>query len=121
MAAHVQLFTLRPGPEIHWRLLGGNNREVGRGAERYADVEAAIVAIKHIQLRVADLVPQVGRATPNQWRWTLSLDGTIVVASGHAFDRQIRCEQALAQFRLLFGSAPIGDGLMASGSRRGRT
>jgi hypothetical protein len=120
MGGHVQLFTLRPRPEVHWRLLSGNNREVGRGAEMYADVEAAIVAIKQFQLRVVELVPQVGRASPNHWRWTLSLAATTVVASGHPFDRQIRCKQALAQFLSLFSSAPIGDGLMASGSRRGR-
>lgn len=120
MGAHVQLFTTLTSAGIHWRLLSGNNRDVGRGQHAYLDVESAVVAIKQLQQLVTEFDQRVRRIATSRWRWELLLGEKLAITSGHAFDRQIRCEQGMVQFLAVFDLAPIGDGLMVSGSRRGR-
>jgi hypothetical protein len=118
--AHVQLFTTLTSAHIGWRLLSGNNREIGRGANAFPDVECAVVAIKQSQLLVAAFEPRIRRIATSHWRWELLSADVPHIASGHSFDRQIRCEQGLEQFLSVFITAPISSGLMVSGSRRGR-
>ncbi len=120
MGAHVQLFTTLSTTQIRWRLLSGNNREVGRGAAAYPDVDAAVAAIRQSQVMITEFNRRVRRVTSNHWRWELLCSDIAHIASGHPFDRQIRCEQGLEQFLSLFVAAPIGDAVMVSGSRRGR-
>src|SRR5262245_52634477 len=115
MSAHVQLFTTLAKAGVKWRLLSGNNREVGRGEHVYADVEAAVVGIKQLQLMIGDFDQRIRHVPSGQWRWELLANEEPAVGSARGFDRQIRCELAMQQFLTLFDLAPIGDGVMVSG------
>ena len=85
-----------------------------------SDADAAIVAIVQSQVLLAQFQSQVRRVSGGQWRWELLAANVTHIESGHQFDRQIRCEQGLAQFMSLFTIATISDNVMISGSRRGR-
>lgn len=114
----IQLFTQSPSEPINWRLLSGNNRESGRGAAGFADVDQCILAVTALRARLTELHSRVHRVEPNRWLWQLQLAGRPVAVAGHPFDRLIRCEQGLAQFLAGFGAAPIRAGLVVSGARR---
>ena len=120
-AWHVQLFASGATAPVRWRLLSGNNRDMGRGVDLFDDAEACRVALKQLQTDAADLLPKVRRLSPSSWQWEIVLDGVAVAAAGHTFDRLIRCEQGMTQFLEHFAAAPIGGGVMLSDSRRWRT
>lgn len=117
-AGHVQLFTRTADAPVRWRLLSGNNRETGRGAETFPDVETCRVGIKDLQTTIDELDASVRRTSANAWVWQLLLEGRTVAVSGRSFDRQIRCEQGLAHFLQHIRDAEIGSTLMVSDARR---
>ena len=115
---HVQLFARGPDAPVRWRLLSRNNREIGRGAELFDDAEACRIAVKELQTVVDELEPSVRRDGSHSWIWQLSLADQLVAASAHGFDRLIRCNRGLDQFRAEIRVATIGAGLMLSDTRR---
>ncbi len=117
-SCHVQLFASTPNAAIRWRLLSGNNREIGRGAESFADAETCRVAVKELQIVIAECEPVIGRADRNSWTWQLLLAQHVVAMSARGYDRQIRCQRGLAQFIDELRSAVLGTGVMISQSRR---
>jgi hypothetical protein len=117
-AAHFQLFATDFDSDIRWRLLSGNNRELGRSANSYPDAESCQLEIKHVLAGVAELVPHVRRREGNVWRWIL-LDGIIPLAvGGRDYDRQVRCEQAVDLFRFVAPTARLPEVVTLTGSRR---
>jgi len=119
-AWHIQLFSTSVHAPVRWRLLSGNNRDMGRSADEFDDAESCRVALKQLQEDAAHLVPRVRRLTPSSWHWEITLDDVAIAGSGHPFDRLIRCEQGMTQFLTHFATAPIGATLMVSESRRWR-
>jgi hypothetical protein len=116
--AQVQLYAPTPSSPVSWRLLSGNNRECGRGVAKYPDADTCRIAIKELQRDVGALQRRIRRDEPNRWMWELWLGGKPVVAAGHAFDRLIRCEQAIDRFLEHIGSAGIGQVVVYTGARR---
>lgn len=116
--AHFQLFSTRLSAPVHWRLLSGNNREAARGAVEYVDADVCRVAIKQMLANLDEFQSRIRRIGTNQWRWELVYPDGPVAASGHGFDRQIRCEQAIRRFLLAAPDAHIGAMVMVSASRR---
>jgi hypothetical protein len=96
--AHFQLFAAQAQSAVRWRLLSGNNRDLGRSVESYPDAASCLVAIKELVVMLDVLQPQVRRRGPNQWQWALLIDTRAVVSGAHAYDRQVRCDQAVRQF-----------------------
>jgi hypothetical protein len=115
---HIQLFANTESAPVRWRLLSGNNRELGRGFDEFDDLESCRLGIKHLQSIAADLEPAVLRSDSSTWIWRLHRDGELVAASGHTYDRLIRCRQGLTYFVTKLAAADIGPGLMLTGSRR---
>ena len=120
-AWHVQLFASGATAPVRWRLLSGNNRDMGRGVDQFDDAESCRLTLKQLQADAADLIPKVRRLSPSSWQWEIELDGVAIASAGHNFDRLIRCEQGMTQFIEHFATAPIGTALMLSDSRRWRT
>jgi hypothetical protein len=114
----VQLFASTPTAAVRWRLLSGNNREIGRGAEQFEDPESCRISIKDLQTTMDDLVPAVRRESGHAWVWQLSIGERVVAASAHGYDRLIRCERAMTQFRAELRAAPVGEIVMISQTRR---
>lgn len=118
--SHLQLFVLAPSALVTWRLLSGNNREIGRAVDGFEDAESTRLAIKQAQAQLDELVTKVRRVASNHWGWELLTAHGPLVRSSHRFDRLIRCEQGAAQFRLQFAEAPVGAVVMVSGARCSR-
>jgi hypothetical protein len=115
---HVQLFASTLNAPVRWRLLSGNNREIGRGAESFSDAETCRIAVKDLQATVEELESTIRRDVGHVWIWQLGLGDRLVATSAHSFDRMIRCDRGLAQFRDEMRIAAIGTGLMISQTRR---
>ena len=81
-AWHIQLFSLAASAPIRWRLLSGNNRDMGRSLDEYDDVESCRVALKQLQVDAADLVPRVRRLTPSSWQWEITYDELAIAELG---------------------------------------
>jgi hypothetical protein len=120
-AWHIQLFSTAANAPLRWRLLSGNNRDMGRGLEQYSDVHSCELAIKEFQANIEELVPRVRRVDPSQWIFQICWRDQPIAAAGHRFDRLIRCEQGMDQFLENFATAPVGGTVMLSDSRRWRT
>ena len=104
------LLGARPGSGgsggVGWRLLGANNRELGRSAAVYVDAEAALESLSRLRnlTGVAHIVqqPQTGL-----WAWRLQDEDVLVAHSGRGFRRERECRYNLEQFRDAVASAPV--------------
>lgn len=114
----IQFFSTANGAGVGWRMLSGNNREAGRGVDRYADDVMCRHAVSLLQERPTLLVPTVRRASSRLWTWELRADGRVVAAASHRFERMIRCEQSAMQFVINFAAADLGSVLVDASSRR---
>jgi|GEM_PF-1932068 len=110
---HFQVYAGLSGHPVRWRLLSGNNRDGGRSARSFADVESCLVNIKEILAQVDVLEPAIVPAADGRgWRWRLNLDGAPMVLAPHAFDRRVRCSEACARFVHLAPVAHVRPGLV---------
>jgi len=117
-AGHVQLFAENDRGAVRWRLLSGNNRELGRGREAFADPEACRLVIKELQAETDQVVPAIRRVGSHSWSWQLMRGDQVVAEASHAYDRRIRCEQAMNQFASQLREAAIRPEIMLTHSRR---
>ncbi|HEV7205466.1 MAG TPA: hypothetical protein VGN18_12715 [Jatrophihabitans sp.] len=117
-AFQIQLFTQSANAAVGWRMLSGNNREAGRGVDRFADESRCRSAVAMLQADTMSLYPRVRRSTSRLWTWEIQVDGRLIATAPHAFDRMIRCEQSAAQFLTNFARAGVGLALVHAGSRR---
>ncbi len=101
-----QLHTWGREGVVNWRLLGGNNRDLGRGFEPFPDAEACRLGIKNLLARLDQTETSLLRTEASRWEWRLRQDGQVVARSGHTFDRRTRCEQASLLFLSL---APLAE------------
>lgn len=71
-----------------WRLVGGNNRVLGRAAEGFVDFETGYAAILFLRSRIADAVPVLGVAPDTGGRtWRLEIDNVVVARSARTYLR----------------------------------
>jgi uncharacterized protein YegP (UPF0339 family) len=118
VGCHVQLFASTPTAAIRWRLLSGNNREIARGVESFADAESCRVAVKDLQESVGALESMVRQTEAHRWVWQLSDGHGVIATSAHGYDRLIRCSRGLEQFRAALPVAEISPDVMISQARR---
>jgi hypothetical protein len=117
---HFQLYVATAHGEVRWRLLSGNNRDMGRSAQEFVDAEDCRLALKELLCQLNELTPQVRRkAETNRWIWLLRRGEVAMAESSHSYDRQIRAEAARQQFLVHAATASISASLMISASRRG--
>lgn len=100
--ARVQYVAL-PGDRtdrLTWRLLGANNRELGRGGVVYPNAAACHDAFAALVARCEEAHPNVTAGLRNSaWSWRLELDGATVAASSRTYQRLRECEYNLDRFR----------------------
>jgi hypothetical protein len=102
---------------VSWRLLGGNNRELGRSARVFSGLEACHLAALDVQLRVSAATPELrSEAKTGKWTWQLRLDGEPVAIAGRSYLRLRECQYNLAQF---ISFAPAAGVAHATVGRRG--
>jgi hypothetical protein len=97
----------RDGPWFSWRLLSGNNREIGRGASAYETELGCLAAITRSQVRAQLCASLVSARPTGQWWWQLELDGERIAVAGRVYQRQRECRYNLGQFLLALPAARI--------------
>jgi hypothetical protein len=115
--AHFQIYGASPRSPLRWRLLSGNNRDIGRSADEFPNVVACHRAIDAVRWGLNDLDIAL-RRVGHEWTWLLLQADVPVVLAGHNYDRKIRCERALQQFVERAVLAPISANVIVSTSRR---
>ena len=102
-----------------WRLMGGNNRELGRSASSYPSYPGARRAVQYLQQHANRLVrttvidPATGR-----WGWRLSLDDRAVAVSGRWYERDHDSRVGMDKFVNLIPGAELAEGVVTMYERR---
>lgn len=96
-------------PRFVWRLLGGNNRELGRSVGIYELAEECERAITDMKRRFPDdLDPRITFDPGHRgWRWRISIDRRAIAESSRAFSRQRECRYNLEQFLVILPRAEL--------------
>jgi hypothetical protein len=128
-AARFELYALaRPGiprarrqPDapVTWRLLSGNNRDLGRAAASFPDAAACLAGIQ--RLRVALATPVVSVSSPDgrsRWTWRIAVDPADGAVSSRVYQRRVQAEAACAVFLNLAVDAPVAGVVRLVGSGR---
>ncbi|HEV2639168.1 MAG TPA: hypothetical protein VGX23_28770 [Actinocrinis sp.] len=88
-----------------WRLIGGNNRDLGCCPAEFADHEASRLAVLELRSRVAEAVPMITiNPQTSEWTWRLELDGRVVARSVRGYLRHRECLYNVSHF---LGSVPV--------------
>jgi hypothetical protein len=118
---HFQLYRGSATAPVRWRLLGGNNRPIGRSALDYVDVLECLQSLAELTAALPELVGRVDRQPPNLWVWRLTHDNIDLALSAHPYDRQIRAQHAMSQFLQNAARARIDKTVIVSAARRWRS
>jgi hypothetical protein len=86
------------GPWYAWRLLGRNNRELGRSPRVFGTARECVAAIGALRARVAELEAVVVVDAVGMWGWRAELDGTPVAVASRPYYRQRESRYSLQQF-----------------------
>lgn len=88
-----------------WRLIGGNNRDLGCCPAEFADHEASRLAVLELRSRIAEAVPMITiNPQTSEWTWRLELDGRVVARSVRGYLRHRECLYNVSHF---LGSVPV--------------
>jgi hypothetical protein len=85
-------------PCFVWRLVGPNNRELGRSAQAYTDAAACRAGISFLRRQLDHLEARVWCDESTRWLWRLDLNGTPVANSARAYMRRREAVFNLEQF-----------------------
>src|SRR5215467_5183199 len=102
-----------------WRLMGANNRELGRSALSYPSYPGARRAVRYLQQHANRLVrttvidPATGR-----WGWRLDLDDKAVAVSGRWYERDHDSRLGMDKFVDLIPDAELAEGVVTLHDRR---
>lgn len=126
------------GDLLVWRLLGANNRELGRSAEQFASTEASLVSIEHLGALIrGPSTPRIALSSTGgagfAWWWMVADGDVRMASSARVFSRQREClanyehfasaaaSAALPEEPLIVAGAPIGWTLTVPAERRVRS
>jgi len=85
-------------PSFVWRLVGPNNRELGRSAQAYTDAAACRAGISFLRRQLDHLESRIWCDDSTRWLWRLDLNGTPVANSARAYMRRREAIFNLDQF-----------------------
>lgn len=92
-------------PCFIWRLVGPNNRELGRSSQAYTDAAACRAGISFLRRQLDHLQARVWCDDTSRWVWRLELNGRPVATSARAYMRRREAQFNLEQF---LAAVPIG-------------
>lgn len=91
-------------PCFVWRLVGANNREIGRSAQAYADAAACRAGISFLRRQLDHLETRVWSDDTMRWLWRLDLNGQPVATSARAYMRR---REAIFNLEQFLAAAPL--------------
>ena len=103
-----------------WRLIGANNRELGRSALSFVSYQLARRAILQLKQGIGRLVhhsttdPRTGR-----WGWRIDLEESAVAVSSRWYERDHDGRIGAAKFVALTADAELAEGVVTLHERRG--
>ena len=96
----------RLGPGlVGWRVLGANNRELGRGSRPSWRADEAYQAAREAQAALDLAVTRYWVDAVGMWFWNVSLAGEPIAVSSRGYRRQRECVYNVEQFREQFPAA----------------
>lgn len=99
-------------PAVAWRLLGGNNHELGRSIPAYPSLASAVEAVRFLQLHLDEIESALAPSTvTSRWGWRITLAGAAVAASGRWYQREREARYNLEQFLIAAPTAQVVDSL----------
>lgn len=103
-------------PYAAWRLLGGNNRELGRSGAVHEGADAVHGAIETLRQDLESAALGIAReGVEGTWTWRLrALDGAVLACSGRGYARERECRYAFAAFQVSALTARLPIGLVLS-------
>lgn len=81
-----------------WRLVGPNNRELGRSAQAFTDPATCKAGVSFLRRQLDHLEARVWCDDTARWLWRMELNGTPVATSARAYMRRREAQFNLAQF-----------------------
>lgn len=88
-----------------WRLIGGNNKDLGCSAADFESPAASRRAVLELRARIGDAVPLVTiDPQSSEWTWRLEVDGRVVARSARGYLRHRECLYNVSHF---LGSVPV--------------
>jgi hypothetical protein len=94
------------GPWWSWRLLGANNRELGRGGSVHDSADECLTSLADNQAKVP-LAKPVTLFVEGRWTWQFQLDGEPFAVAGRAYQRQRECRYGFGQFLVALVSTRV--------------
>jgi len=92
---------------VGWRVLGANNRELGRSAGPFGRADEAYQAVHEAQTVLERTVTRFWADDLGEWFWNISLDGDQLAVSSRGYRRQRECIYSIEQFREHFPTARV--------------
>lgn len=84
---------------VAWRLVGANNRELGRSGETFADITDCRAAIARTCAQLTSCPPgMMADPSTGSWYWRLDVGPETLAVSGRAYQRQRECSYSFGQF-----------------------
>lgn len=85
-------------PSFVWRLVGSNNREIGRSAQAFTDAAACRTGISFLRRQLSHLDARISCDESTRWSWRLDLNGQPVAHSARVYMRRREAVFNLEQF-----------------------
>lgn len=86
-------------PSTAWRVVGANNRELGRSAATYPDLASCRDAIAFLREHIDEAEGLLANANDTGlWIWRLNIGQRWMAAAGRSYLRRRECQYNLAQF-----------------------
>jgi hypothetical protein len=102
-----------------WRLIGANNRELGRSARSFGSYQLARRAVGQLKEGLGRLAHNsTNNPATGRWGWRLDLDGVAVAVSGRWYERDYDGRVGAAKFLALAVDAELADGVVTLHVRR---
>lgn len=84
---------------IGWRLLGPNNRELGRSARVLGSLDDCREQFRLLHDGIGDAVTSCERGSLGLgWWWRLTVKGAPIARAGRLFQRERECQYSVTQF-----------------------
>ena len=95
----ARLRPVRTGVPL-WRLVGANNRELGRAPAVVPNDLTCAAAILRLKAKLPGSSTRVKLAAldSSSWTWSVECDGEVLAVSGRPYLRQRECQYSLWQF-----------------------
>jgi hypothetical protein len=95
---------------VAWRLLGANNRELGRSPVWYPDLDSCLEAVRTLKREIGEVTPAITAGPlPGGWSWRLAVSGQPVAVAGRPYHRHRECAYNLSHFVAAVPTAQIAD------------